>query len=75
MESNGDKCYLLILNNDDNLINIDAEEITGSTSVKLLGITIDKKLNFNEHVHRICKQANQKLHALARIANWLNTDK
>ena len=44
-------------------------------SVKLLGVTIDNKLNFNEHVTKICKMANQKLHALARIAKYLKLDK
>ena len=45
--------------------------ITSKNSVKLLGITIDNKLNFNEHVDNICKKAN-KLEALARIAKYLS---
>ena len=44
-------------------------------SVKLLGITIDKKLNFNEHVTNIHKKANQKFHALKRIAKYLDSNK
>ena len=75
MKSNNDKCHLLVLNHEDNLIKIGDDEIIGSTSIKLIGITIDNKLNFNEHVTKICKKANQKLHALARIAKYLNTDK
>ena len=49
--------------------------LTSKTSVKLLGVTIDNKLNFNEHVDNICKKANNKLHALARIAKYLSPDK
>ena len=49
--------------------------INSSNSVKLLGITIDDKLNFSEHVIKLCKKANQKLHALARISNFMGTDK
>ena len=75
MKSSNDKCHLLVLNHEDNLIKIGDEEIIGSSSIKLLGITIDNKLNFNEHKTKICKKANQKLHALARIAKYLNTDK
>ena len=75
MKSNNDKCHLIILNNENNIIKIGDEEISGSTSVKLLGITIDNKLNFNEHVRKLCKKANQKLHALARIANYLESGK
>ena len=29
-------------------------------------VTIDNKLNFNEHVSGVCKKASQKLRALAR---------
>ena len=45
------------------VISIGNEEITGSKSVKLLGVTIGNKLNFSEHVTKICNKANQKLHA------------
>ena len=59
-KSNNDKCHLLIVNSLDNTIELGNEEITGSKFVKLLGITIDNKLNINEHVTSICKKANQK---------------
>ena len=75
MKSNSDKCHLIIVNNQDNNIKIGNDIITSKTSVKLLGVTIDNKLNFNEHVDNICKKANNKLHALARIAKYLNPDK
>ena len=65
----------LIINNDNSSIKIGEEEITGSKSVKLLGITIDNKLNFNEHVTKICIKANQKLHALKRIVKYLDAEK
>ena len=75
MKPNDDKCHLLIINGKDNKIKIGNEEISGSTSVKLLGVTIDEKLNFNEHVTNICKKASQKLHALARIAKYIEPEK
>ena len=59
MKSNTDKCHLIIVNNQDNDIIIGNDVITSVTSensVKLLGITIDNKLNFNEHVDNICKK-------------------
>ena len=75
MKPNNDKCHLLIINHENNVISIGDEDITGSKSVKLLGVTIDNKLNFNKHVTNICNKANQKLHALARIAKYLDTNK
>ena len=50
---------------DDNLIN-------SSTSVKLLGVNIDCKLSFNNHIFELCNKANQKTNALLRIRNYLN---
>ena len=42
-----------------------------SQSEKLLGMTVDKDLNFNLHLKSLCKKVNQKVSALARIANIL----
>ena len=51
------------------------EKITCSQSVKLIGVMIDNKLNFKDHVSKICKKASQKIHALARISNYMSKDK
>ena len=51
------------------------EQIMPTKTVELLGITIDNKLNFNEHITNLYKKANQKLHALARISKYLAKDK
>ena len=75
MKSNRDKSHLLIVNGQEENITLGNKEIVAEKSVKLLGIIIDNKLNFNEHVTRLCKKANQKLHALARISKYLSTEK
>ena len=75
MKSNNDKCHLFIVNSQDNIITVGNEKITGSSSVKLLGITIDNKLNFIEHIENIFKKANQNIHALARIDQYLDSHK
>ena len=49
--------------------------ITNSKSDKVLGNTIDHKLKFNEYANNLCKKANQKLHAIARISNYMSKDK
>ena len=73
---NADKCHLLISKHyKDVLINVGEEVIECSSSVKLLGITIDNKLSFDEHVTKLCKKASQKIHALARISNLMSQDK
>ena len=48
--------------------------IKNTTQERVLGITIDNKLNFKAHLKNICKVANQKLHALCRISNYILSD-
>ena len=71
-QPNADKCHLLISKHNKNIfINVDEEVIECSSSVKLLGVTIDNNLKFVEHVTKLCKKASQKLHALARIFKYV----
>ena len=73
---NADKCQLLITKHEEQVeIKIDGELISGRKWVKLLGVKIDNKLDFNEHVSSICKQTGIKLHALARISQFMNQHK
>ena len=73
---NADKCKLLITNHEADIsTKVGCETSIGQKSVKLLGIKLDNKLDFNEHVTNVCKKANSKLHALARVSNFMNKDK
>ena len=54
---------------------INGNIIVNTDTVKLLGVTIDSKLNFREHVTHICKKMNQKTGAFSRIARYLDVDK
>ena len=47
------------------------ERIWESQSEKLLGVLVDKKLNFNMHLQNLCKKVNHKVSALARVAKYL----
>ena len=77
LKMNEDECHLLITNKNDSSIsvNIGNETISNRNSEKLLGITIDNKLNFTEHISKICKNVSLKLHALARISKLMSTEK
>ena len=45
--------------------------LENSSSQKRLGVTIDRKLNFNEHVTNLCDKASKKIQALARIFPYI----
>ena len=76
MKPNADKSHLLVLNNQIQASMMLGEEtIASSPSVDLFGVKIDENLNFTEHIKKLCKKGNQKLHALARISKFLSKDK
>ena len=80
MKSNDDKCHLIIGDTNKNYSSIGCiymgqEFLESEKNVKLLGITIDNKLNFNDHVTNLIKKGNQKFHALARISKFMCDDK
>ena len=75
MKANADKCHLLLSTNDKFTAKIDTASIRNSQSEKLLGITIDSKLTFEPHITNICDKASKKVHALARVACHMNTEK
>ena len=71
-----DKCRLLISNKENDLsIDIGDETILCDKSVKLLGMKIDNRLAFNEHIRSICRKVSCKLHALARVSDFMKPDK
>ena len=41
-------------------------------SVKLLGIHLDDRYNFNLHINSICKSASEQLNALVRLKKFLS---
>ena len=73
---NPDKLQIILLDKvrSDNT-NIEAEignkKISSTSSVKLLGVHIDDKLNFNEHTNKICKSAGNQSNALILLKSFL----
>ena len=51
---------------------IDNKQIKIVPSVELLGIQLDDKLNFNQHISNICKSAANQLNALIRLQKFLS---
>ena len=73
MVLNPGKCYYLIINKD--IINESAELgeriLHAEAEQKVLGIIIEKDLNFQSHTKSIIKTANQKLSSLIRVAPFM----
>ena len=52
-------------------LNFNNLAIKNSKEVKVLGITLDRNMNFHTHITNICRKAGQKLSALLRISPYL----
>ena len=81
MMPNQGKCHLMIADIDHkyyeskSFVYLEDAFLESEDIVKLLGIHIDKKLNFEHHVNNILKKANNKLHALMRVRKYLSWEK
>ena len=73
---NFDKCHCMTLGTPNTLLNFKGKNIAikNSASETLLGIIIDSKLDFTEHLNAVCKKAKLKLHALNRISRFLSPE-
>ena len=50
------------------------ETLKNSKQEKVLGATIDNKLNFAKHLSNITKNANIKFNVLTRVQKYMTTD-
>ena len=55
-------------------LQINDNYILSTTNITLLGINIDWKLNFNDHVKGLCAKANNKVSAMMRLRHLLSTE-
>ena len=78
MVLNPDKCSFMLLGVDDELqtnLVCGNETLKNSKQEKVLGVTIDNKLNFATHLSNITKNANIKFNALTRVQKYMTTNK
>ena len=81
MKPNQGKCHLLVADiehthySSKSYIYLEDAFLESEESVKLLGVQIDRKLKFEEHINIMLKEGNKKLHALMRISNYLSQEK
>ena len=74
---NPQKCHYMCLGKDSagDLPRFCGEDLVASELETVLGIQINNKLNFENHIKSLCDKASQKLWALQRISNMLDTQK
>ena len=75
MVLNQKKCHYMCIgkNTKNGKFGFDNLILENSKEEVVLGVTIDNKLTFDSHMKNICRKAGQKLGALLRITNYLNS--
>ena len=73
MKLNDDKCHLLVSGHkyENVWAQIGKAKIWESKTQKLLGVEIERTLNFDEHVKSLCKKAGRKLSVLSRLSSYM----
>ena len=74
---NPEKCYFMCIGknvSDSELLNLNDLNLKNCKEVEILGITLDRNLNFKRHIKN-SRKAGQKLSALLRISSHINIDR
>ena len=76
MKANADKFQGIVFprsrNNTNVQVSLGGVDIAFAQTIDVLGVCIDGKLNFNEHVHRICSKASAQISALQRLTGLVD---
>ena len=60
-------------NKENDAFNFGNISLNNSKEEVILGLAIDNKLSFDNHIKKICRKASQKSCALSRISNYLDS--
>ena len=75
MQANPDKFQAMAIGkktfSEEISFNFGSVTIRPDNEIKLLGVDIDYRLNFNSHIANICKKASRQLNVLKRIGKYL----
>ena len=55
-------------------LHVDGQQMANAEEIKLLGIDIDKKLQFRQHISNLCKKVSRQLGVLNRLKKLIPQD-
>ena len=73
--ANAGKCHLLTSSKTPVDIHIYNTKVLNEKRVKLLGVNLEGRLNFDFHMSTLLKKASKKDHAFTRVCNYINKHK
>ena len=70
-----EKCRVWLTSNTQTVVTFYKMALVSSINEKLIGITFDLELRFEDHISKTCNIVNKKLNTLHCIANHISLDK
>ena len=67
LKANSGKSHISLSTNKLLIVSVDGISLTASSSKKLLGVTIDSELKFENHIKEFCLKVIKKINALCRM--------
>ena len=78
MTLNPGKCHFMSIGkdtHDEDVFYYDNLTLKNSNEEEILGVIIDRKLTFHQHIKKTCRKAGQKLSVLLRFSPYHDTNK
>ena len=75
MQTNVDKFQFLTLTRGISsplMMSVDGNDIHNCKEIKVLGVTLDSRLNFDSHISSMCKKASRQINILKRLSKYLD---
>ena len=71
---NPEKCHFISIEkvtHGEDVFYYDKRTLKNSNEEEILGVTIDRKLTFHQHIKKMCRKAGQKLSVLLKFPSYL----
>ena len=75
LKGNVDKCHFLVNTSQDVSLNVYNYNLKSKDCEKRLGVKLDSKLGFDQHITDLYRRATRKIHTLARVTPFMNLSK
>ena len=71
MMAKTEKCHIPLSSHEEQTIEINGFTVKNSRCERFVRVHFDNQLKVDFHIEKICKNANRKIHALARVTPYM----
>ena len=75
LKDNPGKSHILLSSKKLEIVSVDGISLAASSHEKLLGVTIDSELRFENNITELCHKVSKTINALCRISSFMSLEK